>query len=112
MVKDPGFTVSSLLDILESDEDFRGILYMPVTKEDELERKYRALRSHLESRLRTKSERREVPQELLWAMPGIYIRLAKHEELLHPVPRHEFRMTSALPAILAEVIIHFVDFKI
>lgn len=102
--------VPRIILILENDEEFDELVSSPVRNGYELNSKYAKLRAYLEERLGG-NPLQEIPRAELAAIPRIYRRLLKYGEVIHPVPRCESRRISALPAMIAEVLIHFVDFQ-
>ena len=110
-MKNYDLIVLRLLNILERDQEFEDVVSAPVYSEYSAESKYSKLREYLEYRLGM-NPLQEVPRELLLELPRIYRRLNKYGEIMHPVPKHECRKVSAIPAMTAEVLIHFVDFQV
>ena len=110
-MKNYDLTIIKLLNILERDQEFESMVSVPIHSTSAAESKYSKLREYLEYRLGM-NPLHEIPRELLLDLPRIYRRLLRYGEIMHPVPRHECRKVSAIPAMTAEVLIHFIDFKI
>ena len=95
-----------LILLLENEPEFDEIVSAPVRNGYDLSSKYARLRAYLEERFGG-NPLQEIPRAELAAVPRLYRRLLKYGEILHPIPRCESRRISAIPAMTAEVIIHF-----
>ena len=103
--------VPRIILILENDAEFEEIISEPVRDGHELNAKYAKLRAYLEERLGG-NPLQEIPREAVSAVPKLYRHLLKYGEVIRPIPRCESRKISAIPAMVAEVLIDFIDFRI